>query len=241
MDFFSFSFKHSSPQSSTFYHPDRMAKCHLQRFIFSSFSPRLTPPSSTSVALLRHLPPYPLVHLNLSTDTPFTARPESHLLLLYKAFPGPLPGVTFLPLNTPQVFMHMTLGTRTFTFCTHLSPREANISRIAVCLAHLLSPVRLGIEPGAEVFTWEWDRGTERRGRRGRRKESLLDAPQQLDLVELEGMRNWEFLPFGLREWEMGYSFLLDSWHLSWTEHKLLFKLCVCQGLGDSVASCVWK
>ena len=137
MDFFSFSFKHSSPQSSTFYHPDRMAKCHLQRFIFSSFSPRLTPPSSTSVALLRHLPPYPLVHLNLSTDTPFTAHPESHLLLLYKAFPGPLPGVTFLPLNTPQVFMHMTLGTRTFTFCTHLSPRDANISRIAACLAHL--------------------------------------------------------------------------------------------------------
>lgn len=91
-----------------------------------------------------------------------------------------------------------------------------------------LSPIKLSIEPGTEeVFTWEQDRDRERkRGRMGIHKISLLDAAQQLDLV-VWGNEDWVVLPFRLRQWETGYSFLLDTWHLSWTEHRLLFKLCI--------------
>ena len=38
------------------------------------------------------------------------------------------------------------------------------------------------------------------RGKIGIHKIFLLDAPQQLELVEFEGMRNWAFPPFRLRE-----------------------------------------
>lgn len=102
-----------------------------------SFPSEMDAPAPASAPLLVLLSLWPPIHLHLSTNTSVTAYHKRRLQLYVRAFPVPLPGVTFLPFTTPQIFIYITFRHSYFHFSGLISPHQTSILKIAACLAHL--------------------------------------------------------------------------------------------------------